>query len=264
MSKGSIFQTMAAHHTAKGPSTRSGNPAVFDALHKTRMLPRGAMFEASRRMEQSSGFDKGAGLIKLADGSGWAIVPKQADLDEQYRRYRGGVASVKEGEATRAYEEVGNAIVEKDEHTGQKREDAFSVQWLRIVSRQGVDVVCPPVSPPLSTDEDTSPTSSAGGASSFGGSNSNYGMIARQDSDVASSVGSAFLDAMFRTPKKKEPTESTGQSDPRLPRSNSPQVVPTLLACGTCVEVDNWTEEENSNFLQQVRTVLNNLFFQID
>jgi hypothetical protein len=214
-------------------------------------------------MEQSGGFDKGAGLIKLADGSGWAIVPKQEDLDEQYRRYRGGVASVKEGEATRAYEEVGNAIVAKDEHTGQTREDAFTVQWLRIVSRQGVDVACPPASPPLSNDEDASPTSSTGGASSFGGSNSNYGMIARQDSDVASSVGSAFLDAMFRTPKKKEPTESTAQTDSRIPRSKSPQEVPTLLACGTCVEVDNWTEEESSNFMQQVRMAFRFTFLSL-
>jgi hypothetical protein len=148
-------------------------------------------------------FSQGTGLIKLSDKSGWTIVPRQDELDRQYRNFTGGVAGFKEGEANRAYEEVGNAVI--DSNTSETSHiDRSDTRWLRVVTRPGLPVFCPP---PVGTasDEETSPTSSRG-SSAISGSNhgSNFGPVTSNDSDIASSVGSAFLDAMFRTPKKKE------------------------------------------------------------
>ena len=130
----SIFSTMAAPHTVKS-TPKVGNPAIFDSVKKQRILPKGAIFEASRRMEASAGFSGGAGLIKLSDNSGWAIIPTQDELDLHYLHYHGGIATVKEGEATRAYEEIGNAAIYTD--------DASDCIWVRVVARQGVTVECP-------------------------------------------------------------------------------------------------------------------------
>jgi len=68
-------------------------------------------------METSASYSQGAGLIQLSDRTGWAIVPRQDELDRQYRNFsvvgNGAMAAntVKEGEATRAFEEVGSAAV---------------------------------------------------------------------------------------------------------------------------------------------------------
>jgi len=40
-----------------------------------RILPRGSLFEASKRIEGLYN-NPGSGSIKLSDGSGWAIVPR--------------------------------------------------------------------------------------------------------------------------------------------------------------------------------------------
>jgi hypothetical protein len=252
---------MSAH--PKG-TNQIRNPAVFDPLQKTRILPRGVMFEASKRMESSGAFNRGAGLIKLSDNSGWAIVPRQDELDAQYRNYQCGVANVKEGEATRAFEEVGNAIVESEEH-----ETSRSVVWVRVVAKNGVPVCCPPPAVPVARDDDTSPTSSAGGSSFVSGGGSNFGILSG-DSDVASSVGSAFLDALFRTPKKRDPntienrTHQESFSGRKDHRSgwNELQLAPNILPCGSCVEVDNWEDTGNDRRLGTVSQVNEHVWSQ--
>ncbi len=229
----SIFQTLA------GTKSSKGSPAVFDSISKSRRLPRNVFFEASSQMECFEAFNQGLGLIKLADGSGWAIVPRQEELDEQYRKYHVGAASVKEGEATRAFEEVGNAIVEYPENR---------CVWLRVLPKTGLLVSCPP---PLTHELTGSPgTSSVGGESSSAGGGSNFGLI--RDSEVASAVGSVILEAMFRTPKKKD-GDSGGVENhgPTAP----PKVIvagneDAVLPCGLCVEVDRWkdpTDPSNSD-----------------
>ena len=185
-------------------------------------------------MEGPGAYSKSAGLIKLSDNSGWAIVPRQDELDEQYRNYHGSLTGVKEGEATRAFEEVGNAIAD----------DRKAPIYLRVISRGGVGVSLPPQSSSIS-DTSTSPTSSAAGGSSSGS-----GHVRSQDSDVASSVGSSFLDAMFRTPKKKgvldqqSATETANNVTKILPQAveRQPPTLSTVIQCGVCLEVEPWSD----------------------
>ena len=234
----SIFQTMVGHHTTTMTS-KTCNPAVFDSITKARKLPRGSVFEATKRMEASNAFSQGAGLIKLSDNSGWAIIPRQSELNDQYRGYSGTLVNTREGETTRAFDEVGNSM-------GNACQETI---FLRVVSRGGVSVSLPPIQN-TDLDADTSPTSSATGSSvlSAGGLPMLHAAVSH-DSDVASSVGSSFLDSMFRTPKRKD----------RLPESINKnrtdhqhfhnralaaerQIISTVIPCGTCVEVDRWLD----------------------
>jgi len=234
----SIFQTMTGHHTTTMTS-RTSNPAIFDSITKARKLPRGTVFEASKRMEASNAFSQGAGLIKLSDSSGWAIIPRQAELMEQYRGYSGALIYSREGEAARAFDEVGNSL-------GIECQDTI---FLRVISRGGVSVALPPISN-SDSDVDTSPTSSATGSSVL--STSGLQLLSAgvsHDSDIASSVGSSFLDSMFRTPKRKDKVpESTNENkmDPRHLHNHTlvgeRHNVSTIIPCGTCVEVDRWVD----------------------
>lgn len=278
-SKG-IFQTMSTHHTAKAlpkATSQIGNPAIFDSVTKSRILPRGVVFEASKRMEASGAFNRGAGLVKLSDNSGWAIIPHQQELNSQYRNFQGGASSVREGEGTRAFEEVGNAVVDTQDGGIEQSFSNPSV-WVRVIARNGVTVSCPPpIVPVASDDNDTSPTSSAGSSSIVSGGGSNYGggVMSGPESDVASSVGSAFLDAMFRTPKKpthktvenKTLSEAVGRRrrDQQRQIGSELQDVPNLLPCGSCVEVDRWEDTEGDDepgavYRSQVRLLVILLF----
>lgn len=173
-SKGSIFQTMSTHHTTKVKrASQIGNPAIFDSITKTRFLPRGVLFEASKRMEASGSFSRGAGLVKLSDNSGWAIIPRQDELTAQYRNYHGGAASVKEGEASRAFEEVGNAVVDPENSIETPSTPPI---WVRVVAKNGIPVACPPPDVTVAKDDDTSPTSSAGSSSFVSNGGSNFGV----------------------------------------------------------------------------------------
>jgi hypothetical protein len=243
-SQHSIFQTMSTRLATTGPS-KTRSPAVFDSSSRTRVLPRGAAFEACRQMESSGAYSQGAGLIKLSDNSGWAIVPRQDELDHQYRNYHGGVAGVKEGEATRAFEEVGNAII--DSSGTESVERGPTTLWLRITAKTGLAVSCPPPVAPTN-DDDTSPTSSRG-SSAISGSihGSGFGPLSNAESDVASSVGSAFLDAMFRTPKKKDGDSGDQSAPSRYPASIEKQLQANTVACGMCVEVEKCKVESASS-----------------
>lgn len=267
---------MSTHqHTTKVKrASQIGNPAIFDSITKTRLLPRGVVFEASKRMEASGAFHRGAGLVKLSDNSGWAIIPHQEDLHSQYRNFQGGAASVKEGEATRAFEEVGNAVVDipQDAASGLSNPSI----WVRVVAKNGVTVSCPPPAVPVAKDEDTSPTSSAGSSSIVSGGGSNYGLLSGPESDVASSVGSAFLDAMFRTPIKPNHKtvenrtlhEAVGRRRDHRPIGSEFQDVPNILPCGSCVEVDRWEDTDGDDgpgsvYRSQVSTVMSSCCFAL-
>ena len=234
----SIFQTMAGHHTTTMTS-KTSNPAVFDSITKARKLPRGSVFEATKRLEASNAFSQGAGLIKLSDNSGWAIIPRQSELNDQYRGYSGSLVHNREGEATRAFDEVGNSMGNSYQNT----------IFLRVVSRGGISVSLPPISN-TDSDVDTSPTSSATGSSvvSAGGLPL-LNPVTSHDSDVASSVGSSFLDSMFRTPKRKDrvpesinENKSDHQHFHSRPRMGERQIISAVIPCGACVEVDRWVD----------------------
>ena len=190
------FHTMAGSF-ANDPSIL--RTASTDSASKTRIIPRGKMFEASKRLEVSGlTYTPGAGLIKLADNSGWAMVPNKEELDAQYRNFRGGRAGIEEGEATQAFKEVGNAII--DLHSTNSNMERPLV-WLRIIHRGGVLISCPP--PPDLADADL--RSSATGSSphsSTAGSSLNVSNVETSSDVATSSIASSFLDAMFRTPRK--------------------------------------------------------------
>jgi hypothetical protein len=190
-----LFQTMAGRIATTNPAD---NTVMFDSVTKTRILPRGAIFEASKRMETSDAlFHHGAGMIKLADNSGWVIVPHREELEHQYR-------SSNEGGAVRAYEEIGNAIV---------FDDVTADVWMRVVARAGAHIACAPPPPQLQNDDSNS--SSPVSQPPSPKSSVDQLDVSKSDStsDVASSVGSSFLDAMFRLPKRPEATDRGNASD---------------------------------------------------
>lgn len=238
MAKGSsIFHTMTSRATT---ATVPGKSYLVNRTTRKRMLPRGALFEASHRMEKNAGYSEGEGLIKLADGSGWAIVPKKEDLDLQFQSLVSGSGAPLHSSALAAknssgYEEVGRALLNNDDSSRNPSE-----KYVRVHARNGVPVACPPPMPPLS-DSDISPVSSKGSSAHFNSSNAGARSVAGE-SDVASSVGSGFLDALLRTPQKSKDTDASGPPVPhphRDPRS-------TTLPCGACVRVETWDENDGS------------------
>ena len=263
----SIFQTMSSRFTTTGKNTATGNVPVFDYQSKTRILPCGALFESSRRMETTGSYNQGAGLIKLSDQSGWAIVPRQAELDQQYRDCHdhkmtkiANPPNEPHGikDTTKSYEEVGRAIVDMQAHhpitfcsKGRRTE------WIQVMTRAGIPVSSPPplitqqqqqqfdqnyhlTSPSLSSRESSAVVNSSNNV--YNGSNSsNQNVYPSNDSDVASSVGSAFLDALFRTPQKKNPKDGKEVNTSHRNRSEkTAAIVPqsTVVPCGMFVEVE--------------------------
>ena len=223
-----------------------------DSTRRTRILPRGKLFEATGRLEVSGLYSPGAGLIKLADNSGWAIVPDRTELDAQYRTFRGGKAGIEEGEASQAFKEVGNAITDiPSSHQG-----AGAGIWLRIVHRGGVLVSCPP-HPDLVDPEVRSIATSSSPQSSIAGSSLNTSHVEASSDVGASSMASSFLDAMFRTPRTtRKPLQGNGpaaisrndsgliseKSKGRQPQNVSFAPIDAILPCGLCVEVEPWEQ----------------------
>ena len=223
-----------------------------DSASRTRILPRGKLFEATARLEVSGLYSPGAGLIKLADNSGWAIVPDRAELDNQYRTFRGGKAGIEEGEASQAFKEVGNAITDIPLNDDQGVGDGI---WLRIVHRGGVLVSCPPV-PDVADPEVRSNATSSSPHTSVAGSSPGTSHVGAPSDVGAASMASSFLDAMFRTPRTtRKPPQGNGLTG--IPRNDSgvisekskgrpPQKAPLLapidaiLPCGLCVQVEPW------------------------
>eukprot|EP00804_Cyclotella_cryptica_P017358 CCRYP_020899-RA/>CCRYP_020899-RA protein AED:0.46 eAED:0.46 QI:0/-1/0/1/-1/1/1/0/99 len=94
--------------------------------------------------DAASLYTNGQGLIKLADGSGWVIIPHHNDLVAQYQNFRGGSVDAHE---ILAYEEIGDATIHNHvptfnrltppdrtnlSSTNVKQSDQ-SVIWLRVV-----------------------------------------------------------------------------------------------------------------------------------
>jgi hypothetical protein len=237
----SIFQTMSGGPHTTTLTSKIGNPAIFDSNTKSRKLPRGCVFEASKRMEASNAFSQGAGLIKLSDNSGWAIVPKREELGDQYRNMSGAPAGIKIGEAGRAFDEVGNAIIH----------DHKAPVYIRIHAREGLPVALPPN--PALDDDVTSPASSTGGTSSLVSAGNGSSVVRGQDSDIASSVGSSFLDTMFRTPRRKgresDESEKSRREAGNPPRAPASERLPfsNIIPCGAYVEVDGWAKAQESD-----------------
>mmetsp|Transcript_15498 Transcript_15498/g.29244 ORF Transcript_15498/g.29244 Transcript_15498/m.29244 type:complete len:1113 (-) Transcript_15498:42-3380(-) len=239
----SIFHTMKASAYSNSTVNTTNNTSwTFDASGKYRFLPRGALFEASRRIEKATNFTPGSGLIKLADNTGWAIVPNQEELREKYELHRANVGiGITEEETLMAYEEVGNAVVSGDKTS---RRDYDNVFWVRVVQQTGVLVSCSPPDP--ETNEKFDASSCKLGAPI--GSNFHS---KEQDPEVSSTISGAFFEAFRSTRKSDEAARLDSLSvNGRLPRNSNGLVIP----CGSCVKVTPWlpssTLPEKQSFVQ--------------
>ncbi|GFH49890.1 hypothetical protein CTEN210_06366 [Chaetoceros tenuissimus] len=230
----------AIFHTMNGPSTNKSihNAAsrrdgwVFDENGKHRKLLCGAIFEASKRIESSGKYSPGSGLIKLADNTGWAIIPNQEVLMQEYEHFKhcGGVG-IPESEALTAFEEVGNAKLLETKSTRQDEED---ILWVRVVKQNGVLVSCLP----SKNNADNKSKQSSFEANRLS-------LRKRNDDDAQSTVTSVFFDP-FRS-KKVEETNLNSLAKPR-PIDEKP-----TIPCGSCVKVKRWlplsSKKENNSFV---------------
>ncbi len=240
----SIFHTMNGSSQSDFGRARSWE---LDASGKKRILPRGALFEASNRMERAGTFAHGSGLIKLADGTGWAIVPNKDELLEQYAAFQGGSINLSETEVSKAYEEVGNAVVMKSNQQLDFRYDSDS-SWVRIVQSTGVLVSCTPSS---SQKEDQRAKHNSPISSAYSSDSSHSRGSIPLDSDASSAVSSVF--GAFRPSKRQEvKVDNISVVSASRKRSRVGEKV-NLIPCGTCVQVEHWVASK-SHPERQVRS----------
>ena len=246
-SRHSFFHSMSSRLGTVGVvSSKSSSSAGIGPNSNTRVLPCGTLFEASKPMESPGLYSQAAGLIKLSDGSGWAVVPKKEDVAQQYRSYSD--AGAKGKEVYSSHDEVGHAIVESLPLLALDSSASRSIsrtKWVRVVSRTGVVVSCPPPFP--RTDERSPPSSTK---ESPAASPTNPG----QDSDVTSSVASTFVDSlMFRTPKKKGASDSSSAHERNHALASSERhMIASTIPCGMCIEVERYAEERPAEFVRLV------------
>lgn len=250
-----------------GSSSAESSPSSLGVNRKgqrIRFLARGQFFEASNRMESTDAaslYTNGQGLIKLADGSGWVIIPHHHELVSQYENFRGGSVDAHE---ILAFEELGDATIEKQSHnrltppdrshhiSKNPKQNKCPVRWLRIVSPNGVKVLLPPadiiqrnnhhshITPPkYPTPREKAiiikPSSSS------------------QDSEVASAVSSSFFDSVWSrvSPTKQKGTVSSATTILAANKQIKPQRLSSLhqkpylsqptvpvISCGMVVPVE--------------------------
>ncbi len=220
-----------------------------------RYLTRGQFFEASQRMEStgtSSLYSKGQGLLKLADGSGWAIIPYEDELVAQFKSFHGSEPDINDLNAARGFEEVGTAIIpassSKQLHrlTPSKKETPKSLKdviWFRVIAPNGVKVLLPPKDKkPMSKDGAyTTPQKTAEQALKIERSTSSL-----ESSEVASvASNTSFLGSVWSrvsvTPSKQSPPAT--QAEPKITPTKQSKI--TVIPCGTAVPVESWDASES-------------------
>ena len=230
----STINPSAIFHTMNGSlHTDYGRACSWelDASGRKRILPRGVLFEASSRMERSGTFSHGSGLIKLSDGSGWAIIPSKEELLEQYATFQNGAQSI-DAETSKGFEEVGNAIVLKDHQQSNPRCN-FEASWIRVVQATGVLVSCAPVS---QKKEDNRSKRSSPISNTYSSDSSHSKGSVQHETDAASTVSGVF--GAFRPAKKHDVKVDimsvASASRNRQWKKNTINLIP----CGTCVQVE--------------------------
>lgn len=237
----------------------------FDSSGRGRILARGVLFEASKRVERVGNFTPGSGLLKLADNTGWAIIPTKEELDLQYETHQesgGTTTSTTEGvevvTISKAFEEVGHAIVatKRGRSNHQLQEEEASM-WVRITQRTGVVVSCSPAMNKNDGGEEISRCGSLAATSHSSGSTgqslSDHNLHHKsQDCDASSSVGSVFFDA-FRSVRKFDSSGSNNGRGKLLKTKQQASSGPVnhIIPCGMPVEVEPWTSSQ----LQQEKQV---------
>lgn len=225
----------------------------------SRLLARGQIFEASCRMEISSDsnlYTNGQGLIKLADGSGWAILPYRDDLMTQLQSYHGNdVSWLESSKDIAAYEEIGNATLP----TNRSRD---GIIWLRITHPpNGVKVLLAKSKSNLKTNNTESRTKTNEKCISHNESPSS------SHSEVTSSVASSFFDSVWSrvSPLKEKNTHHDALSrNPnfRQQQQAERQTIPTI-PCGMVVPVESWDVSTSSNVSSLISFGIGCLFYLI-
>ena len=228
----------------------TSNPGTSGGV---RVLARGRLFESAGREVSAPPSCRGRGLVRLADGSGWAIVPSDGDLRDQFALVYGDGSL--DGDDVAAYEEIGSAFVSPPNTAGesapnrhpQQQNASFAakekeVVWLRIVAPpDGIRVLLPPPRDEEQCDakeeNPESPPAVASQAASCSGDDS---------SEVASSFAGSFFDSVlglgFRGRGQRQqqqqgtPTASKELSLRR--RREDRHCPPPVVACGMVVPVD--------------------------
>ncbi|KAL7492938.1 hypothetical protein ACHAWT_003335, partial [Skeletonema menzelii] len=246
----SPFSRTNAMVAENSPTLTSGRKRSAPTV---RYLARGQFFEASQRMEStgsSSLYSKGQGLLKLADGSGWAIIPYEDELVAQFKSYHGSEPDINDLNAARGFEEVGNAIIpasSKQLHrlTPSKKETPKAlkdVTWFRVIAPNGVKVLLPP--------KDKKPMSKDGAHATTQKSAEQSLKIERSTSSLESEVASvasntSFLGSVWSrvsvTPSKQSPPAKA-----ELKVTPTKQSKIAVIPCGTAVPVESWDTSEGS------------------
>jgi hypothetical protein len=213
-----------------GQSSQSYSSPFLYVNNGQRLLPRGAVFEASSKLERVSLPGRHvAWLIKLSDDSGWAMVPTVDEMIHRSGLINDDSTSGVTGNG--AVEEVGNATLD----TSVSPLDCSKRVFLRILPRNGVLISCNPLSPHLydlkpRTQPVTSPSSLGNTKASLGcfGSKYNAEMCGRDTHSVAETVPYNDKFASSRNGVfPKNPAFLLGTS---------------VIPCGLVVEVEPWEE----------------------
>ncbi len=205
-----------------------------------RFLPRGAIFEASSKLERVSLPDRHvAGLIKLSDESGWAMVPTADELKLQYQQmlHKSGfvIDEVTVGTTgTGAVEEVGNAVIVTTESALDDSKRVF----LRIVPRNGVVVSCPPTGSNVHQAKPSRPQSVANSSATVH-ANAGFGCIGgKYNTEVCGKSSYSAAQSSSHDDKYAPSRRGVFPNHPAL------IISPSVIPCGLVVEVEPW--EENS------------------
>ncbi|KAL9180823.1 hypothetical protein ACHAXT_011276 [Thalassiosira profunda] len=235
--------------TSPSASPTSGGGRKRPPSGGARCLARGRIFEAAGRMEATddgSLYTNGRGLIQLADGSGWAIVPHDAELAEG-----------------RACEEIGSAIVPAGgaeaaatprHPNARERSPDAGIVWLRIVAPPlGVKVLLPPPEPQPGPAATNTPRRDDSPQTAPRKPPAPPSTAASDSVEAASVISSSFFDSVWNrvavTPTK-ERDRRQGQASPpqRTPQKQQgpqpqQQTIP-IIPCGTVVPVERWDSSD--------------------
>jgi hypothetical protein len=204
-------------------------------------------------MEKSKNFVEAMGLIKLADNTGWAIVPTREELLSQYAsgKQMSQDNVDKNVSANDAFEEIGNAFIRTSRQTDNiSASTKLSGCWLRIVHRDGVTVSCSPLHFRHNGYMDDTTTR---------GPSPDALRMKDRDSDSHSSTGSLLGTKYLPVPGDKRSTTKTAEENRSSGKETTiasdrtaltaafknsaqhhiqRQIVQLKISCGMCAEVE--------------------------
>ncbi len=220
-----------------GQSSQSTSSPFLYVNNGQRLLPRGAIFEASSKLERVSLPDRHvAGLIKLSDESGWAMVPTVDELKLQYQQmiHRSGLMNddgISGATGSGAVEEVGNATLVTPEAPLDDSKRIF----LRVLPRNGIAISCPP--PPSHTQQVKPRPQSISSSSSLGNTKTSIGCFgSKYNTDICGRSSHSVAQSLLHDDKHASSRRGVFPNNPTFHLGSS------VIPCGLVVEVEPWEE----------------------